>query len=157
MRATSSPQVNQQSTIKIKRKQAFFHKQDSLYLCSMHSSQAELNKNRLQKIALELCPRCGKTKVFEHRSHLFQMPEMHKKCSNCGYHFEREPGYFLGAMYISYGLSVFLGLLTFLTCYFFFPDLPTIWIPIFILVVISLCAVKCWKLSRIIYMHIFPW
>jgi hypothetical protein len=85
------------------------------------------------------------------------MPEMHHKCSNCGYVFDREPGYFLGAMYISYGISVFLGLITFLVCYFFFPDLPTIWVPIIILAVILLFAIKSWKLSRIIYMHIFPW
>jgi Protein of unknown function (DUF983) len=40
---------------------------------------------------------------------------MQERCSNCGLKFEREPGYFLGAMYISYGLALFtivaLGLL----------------------------------------------
>jgi hypothetical protein len=27
-------------------------------------------------------------------------------CPTCGLHFNREPGYFLGAMYISYGLGL---------------------------------------------------
>jgi hypothetical protein len=31
---------------------------------------------------------------------------MWERCPNCGLKFEREPGYFLGAMYISYGLSL---------------------------------------------------
>jgi len=31
---------------------------------------------------------------------------MHDRCPNCGLHFNREPGYFLGAMYISYGLAL---------------------------------------------------
>jgi hypothetical protein len=31
---------------------------------------------------------------------------MHDRCSNCGLRFNREPGYFLGAMYISYGLAL---------------------------------------------------
>jgi hypothetical protein len=31
---------------------------------------------------------------------------MHDSCLNCGLRFNREPGYFLGAMYISYGLGV---------------------------------------------------
>jgi len=31
---------------------------------------------------------------------------MHDRCPVCGLHFNREPGYFLGAMYISYGLAV---------------------------------------------------
>lgn len=31
---------------------------------------------------------------------------MHDSCPNCGLNFNREPGYFLGAMYISYGLAL---------------------------------------------------
>jgi len=31
---------------------------------------------------------------------------MHESCPNCGLKFEREQGYFLGAMYISYGLAL---------------------------------------------------
>ena len=31
---------------------------------------------------------------------------MHECCPVCGLKFEREPGYFLGAMYISYGLAL---------------------------------------------------
>ena len=31
---------------------------------------------------------------------------MHEKCPVCGLKYEREPGYFLGAMYFSYLLSI---------------------------------------------------
>jgi Protein of unknown function (DUF983) len=31
---------------------------------------------------------------------------MYDRCPNCGLHFNREAGYFLGAMYISYGLGI---------------------------------------------------
>jgi len=31
---------------------------------------------------------------------------MLERCPNCGLKFEREQGYFLGAMYISYGLAL---------------------------------------------------
>jgi hypothetical protein len=31
---------------------------------------------------------------------------MHERCPACGLKFDREAGYFLGAMYISYGLGV---------------------------------------------------
>lgn len=31
---------------------------------------------------------------------------MHERCPECDLKFEREPGYFLGAMYISYGLGI---------------------------------------------------
>ena len=33
-------------------------------------------------------------------------PRMHVRCPVCGLKFEREQGYFLGAMYISYGLAL---------------------------------------------------
>ncbi|PYV57468.1 MAG: hypothetical protein DMG90_19125 [Acidobacteria bacterium] len=31
---------------------------------------------------------------------------MHNRCPQCGLLFNREPGYFLGAMYISYGIAL---------------------------------------------------
>lgn len=31
---------------------------------------------------------------------------MNAACPECGLRFEREPGYFLGAMYYSYGISI---------------------------------------------------
>ena len=31
---------------------------------------------------------------------------MHERCPSCSLKFEREPGYFLGAMYLSYGLAL---------------------------------------------------
>ena len=36
---------------------------------------------------------------------------MHEKCPVCGLKYEREPGYFLGAMYFSYLLSIPPGLI----------------------------------------------
>ena len=41
------------------------------------------------------CPRCGKTKLFEHGL------TMYKRCSNCGWVFEREEGYWTGAMAVN--------------------------------------------------------
>jgi uncharacterized protein (DUF983 family) len=119
---------------------------------------AELNKkSRLSNILHERCPKCGQTQVFEKPKHLLQFPEMKDRCAACDYRFDREPGYFLGAMYLSYGLAVLQGLITFLICYFFFPFLSTLLTTIIIMLVILLFSFKNYKLSRIIYMHIFPW
>jgi uncharacterized protein (DUF983 family) len=52
----------------------------------------------------QLCPRCHAGKIF-HRS-IFLFPAMHERCPGCGLKFEREEGYFLGAMYIGYGLAL---------------------------------------------------
>ena len=48
------------------------------------------------------CPRCRRGRLF---SGLISMPE---RCPECGMYYEREHGYFAGAMAISYGLAVTL-------------------------------------------------
>jgi uncharacterized protein (DUF983 family) len=110
----------------------------------------------LKSILLEKCPNCGKGSVFEQKK-LFRMPVMKERCDVCGYKFDREPGYFLGAMYVSYGLAVLEAIVTFLIMNYFWPDLPLIWFPVAITVVVLLFSFKNYKLSRIIYIHIFPW
>jgi uncharacterized protein (DUF983 family) len=65
-------------------------------------------------ILRQMCPRCRAARIFR-KSIFTGFPRMHECCPNCGLKFEREQGYFLGAMYISYGLAlitiVALGLL----------------------------------------------
>ena len=59
----------------------------------------------LGSILRERCPRCRKGRIS--RYSIFRgLPKMHERCPVCDLQFEREPGYFLGAMYISYGLAV---------------------------------------------------
>jgi uncharacterized protein (DUF983 family) len=48
------------------------------------------------------CPLCGQGKLF--RGWL----SMHKTCPHCGVKFEREPGFFLGSIYINYGLTALI-------------------------------------------------
>jgi uncharacterized protein (DUF983 family) len=51
------------------------------------------------------CPRCRAGKIF--RGAIFRgFPKMYERCAVCDLKFEREAGYFLGAMYISYGLAL---------------------------------------------------
>ena len=111
----------------------------------------------ISNILHEKCPNCGQSDVFKKDAVIFKMPVMNEKCANCLYKFDREPGYFIGALYISYGIAVFFGILTFLLFYFSFPTLPLVFTPIAIVAVLLLIAKKNYKISRIIYIHIFPW
>ena len=45
------------------------------------------------------CPVCGKGRLF---SGIFRVPE---KCPACGAPYAREAGFFLGSIYINYGLT----------------------------------------------------
>ena len=52
----------------------------------------------------QLCPRCRAGRIF--RTSIFRIfPQMHERCPACGLKFEREQGYFVGAMYFSYFLA----------------------------------------------------
>jgi len=56
-------------------------------------------------ILKQRCPRCRAGKIF--RGSIFLgFPKMYERCEVCDLKFEREAGYFLGAMYISYGLAL---------------------------------------------------
>jgi uncharacterized protein (DUF983 family) len=54
----------------------------------------------LAAIVKQRCPRCLQGQVF---ATLFRM---HEQCPVCRLPFEREPGYFTGAMYLSYGVAI---------------------------------------------------
>ena len=54
---------------------------------------------------LQRCPRCRIGGIF--RYSIFRgFPKMNERCPVCDLRFDREPGYFLGAMYVSYGIGV---------------------------------------------------
>ena len=56
-------------------------------------------------IVHQRCPRCRTGSIF--RYSIFRgFPKMQERCPVCDLKFEREPGYFLGAMYLSYGLGI---------------------------------------------------
>ncbi len=59
----------------------------------------------LGSILQQRCPRCRSGKIFRY-SILRGLPKMHEHCPVCDLKFEREEGYFLGAMYISYGVAL---------------------------------------------------
>lgn len=52
------------------------------------------------------CPRCHKGKVFEvdNPYNLGKAFKMRDRCTECSLKYEREIGFFYGAMYVSYGL-----------------------------------------------------
>ena len=59
----------------------------------------------LSAIWHEVCPRCRQGPIY--RTPLWRgFLNMHERCPNCGMQFEREQGYFVGAMYFSYLLSI---------------------------------------------------
>jgi uncharacterized protein (DUF983 family) len=52
------------------------------------------------------CPRCRRGDMFENSMYGFKGQVMHKTCPHCDLTYEREPGYFYVAMFVSYALNV---------------------------------------------------
>lgn len=64
------------------------------------------------------CPRCRRGDMFSTAMYGFKLQKMNDVCPYCELKFEREPGYFYVAMFVSYALTVaemvIAGVLTYL-------------------------------------------
>ena len=89
-----------------------------------HSIEARENISGWAGIIHHLCPRCRTGSIFS--TSIFRIfPRMHERCPACGLKFEREQGYFLGAMYFSYAIGIVaISLLALLVWAFLRWDLP---------------------------------
>lgn len=97
------------------------------------------------------CPRCGHV--------MFRSPlVMYDDCPGCGLDFDRgQPGYFTGAMYVSYGGGIPLIALLTLIAYLLLPG----W-SLFRLVLLAwgVCLPFIpwiWQYSRVIWLHFDRW
>jgi len=81
------------------------------------------------------------------------MPVMHEDCPHCGYHFEKEPGFFVGAMYVSYALTLAESFTVYLLIRYF-TTAPTLLLLIVVSVVGPLTLIN-FRYSRILWMYAF--
>ncbi|MBA9079022.1 MULTISPECIES: DUF983 domain-containing protein [Rufibacter] len=64
--------------------------------------------------------------MFTHSAlNLKKFDQMPEKCPFCGFRYEIELGFYWGAMYMSYGLSVLIVLIVGVSLYFLANDPPT--------------------------------
>ncbi len=101
-------------------------------------------------IARQLCPRCRRGRVFR------GVLAMNEACASCGHRFEREPGFFLGAMYVSYAIAVVLYLLLSILVHLVRPlwsetGVLALALPLFLPFVPLI-----FRYSRVVWMH-FDW
>jgi len=64
----------------------------------------------LHSIFAKKCPRCRETKLFVEPMMLNAPLNMNDRCTVCGQNFMPEPGFYYGAMFISYIMSSFFFL-----------------------------------------------
>lgn len=119
-----------------------------------------INKgNKLYSIIYNCCPRCQSDKFWPktnpYKNILVNNGGDIGSCKNCNLKYEIEPGFWYGAMYVSYGLTVFIAILTWLIMYILNKDMDIfIQISIISFLIIILFPVV-YFLSRLIWINLF--
>jgi uncharacterized protein (DUF983 family) len=91
------------------------------------------------------CPRCFEGRVYE------GLLRMHRECPRCGLLFQREPGYFLGAMYFSYALAILAALPLCLTL--LVAGVPALWNALASSALIAVVSPLVVRYSRVLWLH----
>lgn len=101
------------------------------------------------------CPRCHQAKMFYYPILQFKKTfSMKKKCSCCKLNFEPEPGFYYGAMFISYLLTSFFMLGSyFILKLGFHMDTYKAFSIVFVFVVLIYFYI--FRVSRSIWLHFF--
>ena len=112
--------------------------------------------SKLNSILTGTCPRCQNESMYLDKNPLrfSKLIKMNEKCSHCDLRYEIEPSFFYGAMYVSYGLNVALGIAAFIVSYLIFESsIKVAFITILASNVVLFPLVLRW--SRNIYINIF--
>ncbi len=116
-----------------------------------------LKGNKLYSILYAKCPKCHEGDMFE-KGTLYnyrRFSEMKEKCECCGQHFEPEPGYYYGAMFVSYAFSTAIFVAVWIVLSFFVEEVTILMMTFaLIAVVVGLLPVS-FRLSRSIWINIF--
>ncbi|WP_432671955.1 DUF983 domain-containing protein [Flavobacterium sp. SM2513] len=111
--------------------------------------------SKLYSILTGTCPRCQKESMYVDQNllHLNNLIKMNEKCGHCDLKYQIEPSFFYGAMYVSYGLNVALGILAFIITFQFDRSITTTFTSIIIVLVLAFPFIM--RLSRNIYINMF--
>ena len=102
------------------------------------------------------CPRCRQGDIFSHRAtSVTRFNQMNKTCPHCGVRLEPEPGFYQGAMYVGYAITITVMIMVGLILYFFFDD-PSEWVYIGVVIGIMVLLIPLnYRYSRIVYLYAF--
>jgi uncharacterized protein (DUF983 family) len=112
--------------------------------------------SKLNSILTGSCPKCQNESMYSDKNplHLTKVLKMNQKCSHCGLKYQLEPSFFYGAMYVSYGLNVALGIAAFIVSFVFFGvSIEQSFLAIVITLIVLFPFVL--RLSRNLYINMF--
>lgn len=112
---------------------------------------------RLRSLFFHKCPRCFEGEMFPDPNpyHLKQTAVMHNHCPDCGLNFEPEPGYFYGAMYVSYAFTIAIGVGVFILHYLLHSQVNAFWFIMELSLTLLVLAPYTFRIARVIWLSFF--
>ena len=111
------------------------------------------NISGFQSLLSGNCPQCRTGKVFKGKMLSKDFKNVHTNCPHCNVKFEQEPGYFWGAMYISYGLVVVLLIILSALMFTFIEDPSLLFMSAVIIGVVTPLTPLLMRVSRLMLMY----
>lgn len=114
------------------------------------------NRNILSAMLLMHCPKCREGNMFpEGTLYSTKFMKMNDRCACCGQSFMPEPGYYFGAMFVSYAINAAFFLAVWLSMYLVMDEITvTAMIVALLGIVLGLLPVT-FRLSRVLWIYIF--
>ena len=114
-------------------------------------------KTRLYSIFKFKCPRCHKGEFLESRNpyNLKKAGDIKEKCSSCGLKYSSEPGFYYGAMYVSYALGIALFVSIWVATFVLYPNYSAELLLGLIVGSMVLLGPYLYALSKIIWANFF--
>ena len=111
---------------------------------------------KMYSILKSKCPKCHEGNFFKHTFTYMpgKVTELHENCPSCKLKYMIEPSFFYGAMYVGYGITVAMSVITFVLVNLLFTitlleAFAAIFVVLLIMMPINL------RLSRILWINMF--
>lgn len=101
------------------------------------------------------CPRCHTGSIFAFPvTRLSRFTRMNEACPHCGVSLQPEPGFYQGAMYVSYGFTVSVLGILYGVLYLLGDPAEWVYLVTIISILVLLTPVN-FRYSRIVYLYLF--
>ena len=116
----------------------------------------DVENSKFMAMSKGLCPQCRQGKMFKYPIwKISKFAEMNENCPVCGLKFEVEPGFWYGAMFVSYANTILLLVFMGVGMFYLFNDPPTIYYIVAITVMSILLVPFNFRISRSVFLHLF--
>ncbi len=112
--------------------------------------------NLIYSMLTAKCPRCREGSMFTKGTlYTKRFAQMNPRCSCCGQPFEPEPGYYFGAMFISYGITTGIFLVALFILNLVVEEITMLMVFVTVVGVVIGFLPVIFRLSRSLWINIF--